>query len=831
MKRTSKNEQKTRLPFFLSVFSLLFSGGLFALPGKILAAQQYNVPWLGPATSAIVNGTAGAFTAALGNFQDKLITAGANVVLNLLAWVLWLFSLLLDTVIDFTVRNMALWVNSAPGLGGVINETWAVFRDLGNMTFFFIILYLAFQLILGIGSGHWRSLGWIIIMAILINFSLFFTKIVIDASNLLALIFYQAITAAPIIPGTPSGIAGVIMQQLGLATIFQFSPATITNLFGSGAASSPTVFLIGGSLFIIITIGVTLSLCLLFIIRFVYLIMLMILSPLAFACYVIPGLRGNFNKWWNTLIHQAFFAPAVFLLLWVSFKILGSLQLGNVGSFGDLLGKLDASSIPIVLNFALSIYFLVYSIILAQKFGAIGAAASIRAGKSISRGAQSFVGRNTIGRAAGAANDALKKTSFGRSSIGASTLAATTGALASSKYGGRMSYEEQEDKRKASLKKDAVDKAGFDANKLYETFTAGGYSASDRVKMFDAMDNRRKIIFEDEVRKRAALGGVGAVAANEALRVIEAKKGKMDREELEKLEEVYVKEFRESPEKIAKHLSTLSPELQAHIYDKLSPKDRIAVEKVLTGGGTTPPLLLPGGASADSLVSKLRGSLSREDLDKTEKASRESGRDAEQEKARRDVELIAEAVSRATRGGGANPFTSTGGTITFTDSAGTPHTVDKKQAQDFLSQVTDKTLQTLDIETLKALAPALSPGQYRSLQKSDLSPIEKKAISTERHRELDTALRSLDVAGVKTFMDKLKEEDVAALDDEYLMEPLVIKHLTNADLAKLAEKGTAKKVRGKIAEEIMATWGSAAPHPSIDYIHTGAGKDYWNGKK
>ncbi|MBI5139582.1 hypothetical protein HZA26_03160, partial [Candidatus Nomurabacteria bacterium] len=74
------------------------------------------------------------------------------------------------------------------------NDAWVVVRDLSNIFFILVLLYIAVKVILNLG-GHdvKKMISQVVIMALLINFSMFFTKVVIDASNILALIFYNKI--------------------------------------------------------------------------------------------------------------------------------------------------------------------------------------------------------------------------------------------------------------------------------------------------------------------------------------------------------------------------------------------------------------------------------------------------------------------------------------------------------------------------------------------------------------------------------------------------------------------------------------------------------------
>ena len=73
-----------------------------------------------------------------------------------------------------------------------INEAWSIVRDLSNLFFIFILLFVAIKIILDLGAGEAKKMiVRVVIAALLINFSMFFTRVVIDSSNVLALIFYN----------------------------------------------------------------------------------------------------------------------------------------------------------------------------------------------------------------------------------------------------------------------------------------------------------------------------------------------------------------------------------------------------------------------------------------------------------------------------------------------------------------------------------------------------------------------------------------------------------------------------------------------------------------
>src|SRR3989344_3864914 len=101
-----------------------------------------------------------------------------------------LFAYLGGSLLDI---SLSLFVMDMPGtaeswgIKTVIDEIWKMVRDMFNLLFIFGIIFVGFKLILGTDeNGAKRTLGTIIIAALLINFSLYATKVVVDFGNIMA---------------------------------------------------------------------------------------------------------------------------------------------------------------------------------------------------------------------------------------------------------------------------------------------------------------------------------------------------------------------------------------------------------------------------------------------------------------------------------------------------------------------------------------------------------------------------------------------------------------------------------------------------------------------
>lgn len=337
-----------------------------------------------------------------------LFAAGGYILMTLSSVILIITGFIFDTVVNHTIVNVSTNIGNDSSMGKSISEAWVVLRDIANMMFIFVILYAAFKAMFDASFGSAGTIiKNIIIVALLINFSLFFTKVVIDASNIVSVGFYKAIATNNYqlgvnLPGSGgtanfSGISGGYMRMLGLQTWWGsnvlengldarkiFVTAFMSSVF---MLSSAVIFLIAGIMFAA---------------RFIILIFLMILSPLALVAFAIPGMRGQFNKWLQALIDQSFFAPLFFALTWVAFK-LGNSLITPKASWADIVNdpfQNQTATTALLLNYVLVMGFSIAALVISKQMakstpffsaitGAIGTATV---------GTTAWAGRNTIGR-------------------------------------------------------------------------------------------------------------------------------------------------------------------------------------------------------------------------------------------------------------------------------------------------------------------------------------------------------------------------------------------------------------------------------------------------
>jgi len=243
----------------------------------------------------------------------------------------------LNYVIWYTVVDMAKNFSAIPA----INSTWEIVRDIANIGFIFLLLYAGIKTMLGQGGDVKKTVVNIVGAAILINFSLFITRVIIDAANVLAITFYSsiapnAVTSTGAFDHTSTGLSNAFTSILNFQTLFQ-SGANLNEL---------TILTVGimGSLVLMIAAFAFLAVTIMFVIRYAVLILVMILSPIAFVAQVFPGMSKYGKQWWDALLGQAFFAPVYLFLTWIAIRLLQNMPFSTTDWATALNGTIEKSS-------------------------------------------------------------------------------------------------------------------------------------------------------------------------------------------------------------------------------------------------------------------------------------------------------------------------------------------------------------------------------------------------------------------------------------------------------------------------------------------------------
>ncbi len=475
------------------IFTVILAVVVFVVPQNFAFAQN---PVSGTAVST-PSGNQGSsllsqffkFT----NLPDLLNSALASIVnlaVAIAGFILGIAAYLLDVSIGLTL-NIKAFVEATPAVYSV----WRILRDITGLFFIFYLLYAAIQMMTGLNKGpsYASIIKNIVIAGILINFSFFIVSIGIDFSNVISQAIYNAMipnhTVMKIDPKTnlstvvgtagKSNISNIFMNSLKIQQIYDING----NRLGTNVADPIKIALIGvAGVVMMLTTAVSFVIAALaFIARLVILIFLLAFSSLWFVSWIIPEVNKHFSFFQGQLFNQLIFMPAYLLLMYVALTIVnGSNILGA--------GRLDASAVstaenwimPYVLlsiNFAIIIIILNLPLIVGLSMGGWATGwlkKSIdkwdvrKVWRDIGGWTSGTIGTNTAGRLASKADNWLSNTRPGNSLAGRSLRNITTGAVASSKFGGSRKYSDIADAAKERGKKDAEIRRNIDFKNTFK---------------------------------------------------------------------------------------------------------------------------------------------------------------------------------------------------------------------------------------------------------------------------------------------------------------------------------------------------------------------------
>jgi len=393
-----------------------------------------------------------------------------------------------------------------------VSHAWAVVRDLSNIFFILILLYVAVKMILGLG-GHdaKKMIVQVIIMALLINFSMFFTHVVIDTSNMLALVFYNKLkttpdntspNAAEQLIDTATGekdVAGGLTQSFNPAYKLDskfFTEAGVIKIPGQPAVKEPIstgtligITVIAGAIMLFAAYALFIS-ALSFLGRLIELFVLIIFSPFAFMSSSLPLLGHveyiGWDAWLKRLFAISFMAPIFMFFLYFIFLLLGP-DMFTVKGDGGTVNKLLSIIVPALVILILLLKATEFAKKGSGKFGEMAIkggqlAAGLAGGLAL--GGAGIALRAGVG---GVGGFAANKLASGANRIGATTWGRRLGAnkLASGLTSvGAYAQKSSFDVRGTALGKAAISASGFNLGEAQK----GGITQARKEKV----EKRRK---------------------------------------------------------------------------------------------------------------------------------------------------------------------------------------------------------------------------------------------------------------------------------------------------------------------------------------------------
>lgn len=281
-------------------------------------------------------------------------TCGINVIGWLVCPVLNFMAGIADGAFGFISNNFLeikpSLLNSDPTakndkgtlIGTPTYDAWAIMRNIANVAFVIVFLIIIFSQLTNIGVTNYgikKMLPRLVIAAVLVNVSYLVCQVVVDLSNILGYSlssFLQSLTTAPVPTFGPSqagALDGLVFEVVAVATgaIVWFSLATLIPVLIAAVVALVMI------LFILVA-------------RQAIIIMLVVISPLAFVAFLLPNTEDWFKKWRKALMSMLMLFPIIALVFGMSklsSSIIGNAINSSTGS-GDNMGQIIAAGVLVL---------------------------------------------------------------------------------------------------------------------------------------------------------------------------------------------------------------------------------------------------------------------------------------------------------------------------------------------------------------------------------------------------------------------------------------------------------------------------------------------------
>lgn len=224
------------------------------------------------------------------------------------------------------------------------HDVWSRIRDMANIGFIIFFIFVIFSQLTGVGIDNYgikKVLPKLIVGAILINLSYVICQLSVDLSNILGY------GIKSIFEGLTPKVDEITISQEGAtgAGSTHSVAGTFILLIGIVAAiTSAAILALGPHILIPVFLGlismvIAIIFCfILLAVRKAFAVLLVIISPLAFMCYILPNTKSLFDKWFNT-----------FKAMLLAFPICSAMIYGGqfVGSL--LVDTTHATNVPFTL--------------------------------------------------------------------------------------------------------------------------------------------------------------------------------------------------------------------------------------------------------------------------------------------------------------------------------------------------------------------------------------------------------------------------------------------------------------------------------------------------
>ena len=270
-------------------------------------------------------------------------STGTSCDVQGIGWIICPLSNWLADGIDYMYSALQEFLKTKPlettNQNSGIYLAWVIMRNISNVAFIVAFLVIIYSQLTSVGISNYgvkKMLPRLVIAAVLVNLSFTFCAVLLDLSNIAGYAFQDAFM------GIKNTISTVGENTSTWTWSEVISTALSNGALAVGAGYAVSLALTTELLPMLVPAATLAGLTLLFILlimaaRQALIIILIIVSPLAFVCYLLPGTEKWFKKWRDSFLTMLVFFPA-FAVVFGGAQLAGIIIIQNAsGSNGAIM--------------------------------------------------------------------------------------------------------------------------------------------------------------------------------------------------------------------------------------------------------------------------------------------------------------------------------------------------------------------------------------------------------------------------------------------------------------------------------------------------------------
>jgi hypothetical protein len=302
---------------------------------------------------------------------DQSIAIGPNNVINQvssscavpggLGWIICPASVTISAGMDWILGVISSFMQVQPASVGdshnVMFVAWNLMRSFANVAFIIVFLIIIYSQLANVGISNYgikKLLPRLIIAAVLVNISYYMCAIAIDLSNVIGYSiqdFFANIQTS--LTNTGNGTMNASIWNTQSITEFVLSGGTAA-VAGAGGLLIATGGSIASAIFLLlpVLVGLFLAVLVAFLIlaaRQALIVVLLIISPLAFVANLLPNTEKWFTEWRKLFTTMLVFFPA-FAVVFAGAQLAGNVIVQNAASINIVILGLIVKLAPLAIS-------------------------------------------------------------------------------------------------------------------------------------------------------------------------------------------------------------------------------------------------------------------------------------------------------------------------------------------------------------------------------------------------------------------------------------------------------------------------------------------------